>query len=334
MKKLIKRILAIATALALLEMFCLWYYNPAQYEWDEYRATDNIRQQNKLTSRATEGIAYSVTDAYGYNNAEIPDENGVSILMMGSSHMEGYNVMQDETIAALLQNMLADANYAGRVYNIGTSSHTITRNIANLERALQRFAPKDYVVIETAGVLITETEIQLALTDGYERLPKTDVGLPDWISGRALFATLYKQWMSLKEASADETVEEFVITDEVVELYRAEIGKLLEQAARTAEAYGVELIIFYHPHLSLAADGSAIVSEDMRCRDAFAQACAENGITYVDMTADFLFNYETTRILPHGFINTAPETGHLNVDGNRMIAQALSAAILGEEATK
>lgn len=320
-------------AFALLELFCTWYYNPVQYEWDEYRATDTIRRANSASRRATEGFAYNVTDAYGYNNAAIPDENGVSILVMGSSHMEGFNVMQDENITSLLQESLADAGYDGKVYNIGMSSHTITRNIANLERALQRFEPKDYVIIETASVLITETNIQLALTDGYERLSETDSRLPEWITDKAVFAALYKQWMFLTQATEDETGEEFVITDEIVEQYRTEIGKLLAMAAQTAEKHGVKLIIFYHPRLSLMADGTATVSADARCREVFAQACAENGILYVDMTDTFIFNYETEHILPHGFINTAPETGHLNADGNRMIALALCAAILDEEAT-
>ena len=52
------------------------------------------------------------------------------------------------------------------------------------------------------------------------------------------------------------------------------------------------------------------------------------------LTQDFLATYEEAHILPHGFANTAPGTGHLNEEGCRMIAEKLCDTILMLEAEK
>ena len=330
--RVIKSIAAVLAALVVLDLFCIWYYNPAKYEWDEYRATDNVRTANRFTSRASEGIAYSVTDAYGYNNAEIPGEDGVSVLMMGSSHLEGYNVMPEENVAVLLSEMLKEEGYDGFIYNIGTSAHNFTRNVANLERALERFAPKDYLIMETASIMITEADINAALNDSYNRNTYTKTYGVEWLTSRPLFAAVYKQWQALNQIPTGEEIQEFVITDEVVEAYRVLITELIRKIADAAEEYGVKPIIYYHPHLVPQADGTAIADVgDVRCLNAFREVCENAGVGFVDMTDEFMRNYAENHILPHGFINSAPGEGHLNAEGNAMIAQALCAAVLGGE---
>ena len=47
------------------------------------------------------------------------------------------------------------------------------------------------------------------------------------------------------------------------------------------------------------------------------------GITFLDLTQDFLDAYESEHILPHGFVNTAAGEGHLNAEGHEIIARAL-----------
>lgn len=333
---IIKSIAAVLAALVVLDLFCLWYYNPAAYKWDEYRATDNVRTAGRFTSRASEGFAYSVTDAYGYNNSDIPGEDGVAVLMMGSSHLEGYNVMPKDNTAVLLSEMLKDRGYDGFVYNIGTSAHGFPRNVANLERALERFAPKDCVIMELTSVMIVEAEINMGLNDGFERIAYTKSYGADWLTNRPLFATLYKQWQSLIRISDEEApVHEFEITEEVIEAYRVLITELIQKAADTAQAHGVRLIIYYHPHLKLMPDGTALPDiGDERCLKVFSEACGKADICFVDMSGEFIRSYEEANVLPHGFINSAPGEGHLNAGGNAMIAQALCAAVLGGEEAK
>lgn len=314
-------------ALAVLNLFCAWYYNPTAYEWDEARATDTIRTPGAFTSRATEGFAWMRMDANGYNNAGTPGEDGVSVLMMGSSHTEALNVMQDESASARLNELLAAGGADGMVYNIGISSHSLARCVANLGRALERFQPSDYVVLETQDVELPPASFALAYYDTFERLSATDVPLPDWITGQPLSRALYRQIASLTggEEGADDSddSESFELTGENYGDYVDMLCFWLKPVRETAEEHGVEVVIYYHPHLVLQEDGSAVPSTPELYLQAFAEAASRVGITFLDLTQDFLDAYESEHILPHGFVNTAAGEGHLNAEGHEIIARAL-----------
>lgn len=324
-RKIISAACALLLAFVLLEAFCFWYYNPPRYDWDDARATDNIRAAGSFASRATEGFAFSRMDANGYNNPDVPGDAGVYVLMMGSSHTEGLNVKQDENISSRLGALLGNEEEKGCVYNIGISAHTLPRNIANFERALERFAPTGYVILETQEIKFHKTIIDRAMNDDFDRLKESPVMISEWISDRALLKTIYNQFSSLMSGtSAEEEAEALAeITADQLEQYQAALTDLFAGLRQTADAHGVTPIIYYHPHLILQQDGSVQTNSDAGCLAAFAAACRDAGVCFVDMTEPFLQEYAANRILPHGFSNTAPGTGHLNPDGCAMIAQAL-----------
>lgn len=336
MKSKWKRIAAVAAALilcfALLDVFCFWYYNPAAYVWDDARATDTVRAPGVFTSRAKEGIAWARVDADGYNNPGVPGEDGVFVLMMGSSHTEGFNVMQHETTSSLLQENLLAAGVEGNVYNLGMSAHVFARNAGNMDRALERYSPR-YIVLETQTVKIGRSEIERAAGDGFERLPWTRPVISEWVSERPLLRTVYRQWETLTGGEGEEAVEA-EITPEQLEQYGAALTQLLIIMRETADVHGATLIIYYHPHLQLNADGSVSPLTDADCLRVFSESCAAAGVTFVDMTQPFMQAYADQHILPHGFINSAPGTGHLNADGNRIIADVLCDEICRQEVRK
>ena len=220
--------------------------------------------------------------------------------------------------------MLAADGADGMVYNIGISSHSLARCVANLDRALERFAPSDYVVLETHDVELPLASLALAYNDSLERLSATDVPLPDWITGQPLVRALYRQIASLTggEEDADDS-ESFELTEENYDDYVGMLGFWLESVRETAEEHGVEVIIYYHPHLVLQEDGSAVPSTPELYLQAFAEAASRVGVTFLDLTQDFLDAYESGHILPHGFVNTAAGEGHLNAEGHEIIARAL-----------
>lgn len=328
----LKRVLALAVALLALNAYCYWYYNPTAYLQEESRATDVIREPGAFTSRLKEGFAWATMDANGYNNASIPGEEGVYALMMGTSHTEGMNVLQHETTAAQLGRMLDEAGVEGCAYNIGISSHVLMRNAANLRRALERFRPQKYVVIETPDIMIYRGAVESAVNDSFERIADTDIPLPGFITNQPLMKALYRQWMSLNGAAEEEAAAVPVeITREILDEYETALGRLFANMRATAAEYGVEMIIVYHPHLALQEDGSALPQTEQSVLDAFASACEAADIRFLDMTPTFLQAYAQDHILPHGFANTAPGTGHLNPDGCRMVAEELFRLMAGEE---
>ena len=334
-KPLLIRIAAMMAALCVLNAFCAWYYNPTAYGHSDDRATDTIRTAGAFTSRATEGNAWAVIDSNGYNNTESQLSTGsIAVLMMGSSHTEALNVARDESASYLLNDMLVD-ELGGNVYNIGISAHRFARNAANLDRALTAFAPTDYVVIESADVELSESELDDALADSFTRQGATDIPLPKWIYNQPLAKTAYNQFEALLDAASvdDEETGNTDNTSEPSADYQEKLTELIHQMKSAADNHGVELIIYYHPQLLLQDDGSAMSVAPALQLAAFEAACQEAGVTFINMDDVFLAEYTASYTLPHGFSNTLLGSGHLNADGHRMIAETLYEAIMDKETT-
>lgn len=345
---LLKNAAAVLVGLLLLDGFCAWYYNPAPYEYAEHRATDVIREPGALYAQAKEGLCVARVDENGYNNPAGIAEECISVLFMGSSHAEGFNVLADDNAARLLDGMLRADGREGHVYNIAISNHDLPRNAANLGRALEAFAPSDYVVIETSEVYFSPGSVYGSMNDAIARMSATEVPL-EAISHRPLSKRLYKQWMDLfgkgeadiarvlaqlplaQAAEGDPPAQ--IASDANIALanYGAAIAEWMTQLRGTAEEAGVRLIICYHPRLTPQLDGSVTVASSPEYLRAFSEACEAAGVLFVDMSERFLQTYEAEHILPHGFANTAMGQGHLNADGQRLVAEALYDAILEAE---
>lgn len=333
LKQIIRIILGVLTGVLLLDLFCVFYYNPTGYVESATGATDLVREPGAFTSRATEGIAWAAIDANGYNNAAAPDDGDIFVLMMGSSHTEALNVMQDESAAVQLEGMLHADGRTGRVYNIGMSSHTLVRNISNFGNALDEFEPSGYVVLETADVIMYTSSLVDAQNDALEPLPVTGVDVPGLLTDRPLMRTLYRQYMNLTGVEHTELYADY-IPEDTMGRYEAALTDAFTMMRAEADAHGVELIIYYHPHLTLNFDGTVTPQTQAQCLEAFGRACAAADVTFIDMTDVFLEAYAEDFTLPHGFANTPAGTGHLNAEGHRMVAEALYSAICAREAGK
>lgn len=330
-KKRVLQVAGVVAALCILNIFCTWYYNPTAYDHDENRATDTIREAGAFTSRATEGSAWAVIDENGYNNTESQmSTDNIAVLMMGSSHTEALNVAQDESASYLLNDMLLD-ELGGNTYNIGISAHRFARNAANFERALDTFQPTDYVIVEAADIVLSEKELKRALNDSFSRQKATEIPvLPEWAYNQPLAKTIYNQLQSLIDAtSADGAASSEAVS--VPEGYQDDLTTLITQMRETADNHGVQLIIYYHPHLVLQDDGTAITDEPEYAIVAFKGACDAAGVPFIDMGDAFLEEYYNSYTLPHGFSNTPAGSGHLNADGHRMIANTLYEIIMNME---
>jgi hypothetical protein len=109
------------------------------------------------------------------------------------------------------------------------------------------------------------------------------------------------------------------------------MAELIAMLGETASRNNVKLIIFYHPRLDLNADGSVTSVGNSDDLELFSSACAENGVTFIDMADVFLAAYDSHRVLPHGFFNSPIGTRHLNAKGHEMIAERISRIILEME---
>ncbi len=132
-------ILSGGIALALLSAFCFLYNYTGVHIDNRDGGTDYKWESNHYYSTMTEGYSWIFYDKNGFNNLNDEDFNlhPVDILLMGSSHMDAYNIGKNENLGALLNIMLP--NY--RTYNIGMSGHEIYNCVQNLKKTVDYFNP-------------------------------------------------------------------------------------------------------------------------------------------------------------------------------------------------
>ena len=304
---LVKVLIAGVLAFAFLNILSFFYYNvPArvsvedgasEYKWPAY----------SFHSQATEGLGFGRVNNDGYNNlADFTENSEIDVLLMGSSHFEGFNVLKDENTAAVL-NRICDKT----VYNIAVSEHTMLRCISNLENALKKYKPTEYVVIETMTVSFYDAEIENAL-NRENRLPTYSGAIMDVLQNMKYLKLVYHQYDNLKASSPKE--------NEVLN-NKALIDKLLEEANKTCEEHGVKLIVVFHPTLTFDNDNNVYALYNREDERILRESCEEKGIVFVNMEEEFIAYYKTEHKLPHGFDNTTPGAGHLNSTGHMLIAE-------------
>lgn len=312
----VKAAIAFLIALIAVNGLCYIYYNiPAHYD-NPSNATDYKFEASKFWSRwSPEGLAHGRTNNDGYLNKLDLGEKEINILFMGSSHGEGYNVNSDENAVAVLNDCLDGKMYA---YSIATSSHTLLTNLKNLDAAIETYQPTDYVVIEFPTIKMDLQKMQKLLDGNVARLPSQNTGIIAMLQKVPYFRLLYSQLATAQQA---DTVAKEPAND--MGAYGTALNELLLKASETAEKHKVKLILLYHGHPALNADGTLSITDDADYVSAMDTACANNHITFVNMSDTFVRYYNETHNLPYGFINTAVGVGHLNRYGHKLIGQKL-----------
>lgn len=313
-------------ALAILTCVCMLYYNkPLDCEAND-GATDFSWEKNKFYSGGTEGFAWGKTNNEGYlNPMDYTESTQVDILIMGSSHMEAFQVTQDQSAAGVLRSLMPEKT----VYNIGTSGHTFFICADNLLDAVNKYEPTEYVVIETDTIGFTDIQLQQALDKNVADLVSVNRGFIELLQKNPFLRLMYSQLTSFSGNSADNDASP--VTAEAVFGGEESYCALLAKLNSTVREKGAQLIILYHPHLVLNQDGTASSTCDKELSELFSECCEKNGIIFLNMSERFLECYEKESILPHGFINTSIGTGHLNPYGHSMIAESLYEIMEGAE---
>lgn len=302
-----------------LTIFCFIYYNVPMSQEAIGGATDYSWEHGKFYSRATEGFAYGKTNNEGYmNSMDYTDDQEIDILVMGSSHMEAYQVLLHESTAAQLGSLLPNDN----VYNIGVSNHNFLVCADNFSEAIAKYKPTRYVVLEVSDLSFTEEQLTYAINETVPETLMDSGGIMDMLLRNQFLRLSYIQVKNFAEKSKISDTSEKKPTTYVernLELY----DELLLKLSDTISKNDAKLIIFYHSNLDIDNKGRAFYSGDTELISGFADLCEKNNIIFLNMTDRFIRHYDKTHILPHGFGNTSVGKGHLNKYGHKMIAQAL-----------
>lgn len=335
-----KLILAGLTAVIILSLVAVVYRYEGVHIKNSSGATDYKWEPGQLKSQMVEGFSFLRMDENGFNNAAVIDDQP-DILLMGSSHMEAVELMQKDSLAYLLNDMLSPLS----TYNIGISGHTIYRCADNFKSAVNRYNPKKYVIIETDRIEFDVDEMKSVIDGSAAPIPSYDSGLLFYMQKIPAIKVLYSQfdkWISesteiefespctVNFGDDSENDDKTDITDD----YKETLRELLKKISVSADENGIKVIIFFHPPESLDKDGRVSYGEDEDSFSVFSEECKKQGIIFADMTPDFEKLYNEKHIMAHGFSNTAVGVGHMNKYAHRVIAEKLSEIINEAEADK
>lgn len=312
MKKIIRNIvIAAIISFIILNGFSFLFYNIPPRVDDESGSVDYKWPAKSFYSRGTEGIAWGKVNNDGFNNLIDYDESlDIDILLMGSSHLEGFTVAQKFNVANILNE---NTNFL--TYNISISEHTLLNCIFDLESAISKYKPKKYVIIETMNVSFYEDEIA-KFTGGNGKLDSFSSPLLDFLQNFKYLKLLFTQYNNTKGHKTGLKNEGSINNEKL-------LNELFKEAKEVCDKNDVDLVFLYHPTLSFDNEGNVNAVYNREDMNIFKNACIENDIHFINMEDTFINAYKTNKVLPHGFNNTVPGSGHLNKYGHEMIAMEI-----------
>lgn len=322
-----RALLAGLAAFALLCLFCGLYFNLPIHHTNPDGATEYKYEPGSFYSRATEGFGLGRLNNDGFNNLRdyTPGEE-LDVLLMGSSHLEGFCVSQADNAVTLLNDRFAGSITA---YNIAMAGHTFLYCVKRLDAALETYRPREAVVLELASLSYDPAAMDAAADGTLPDIPSHTGGLLTALQRLPFLRLLYSKYLR----GGNEAVMAAAVTEAPVsgELYEAALARLLARTAQVCADHGVEGILVYMPTVRPGADGESVTEDRPGEREAFARLCAENGLVFLDLTERNIEAMQKDGQLLFGFSNTAPGYGHLNRLGHRVFAEAVYGALTREE---
>lgn len=319
----------IASIILSLLLF-VYYISPIHIE-NVNGNTDYVWLPNAMWVKLTEGISIGKFDEKGFNNKNVIENP--DIIILGSSHMEATNVMQNENTGYLLNQKL---NEKYTVYNMGISGHHFFKICQYLPVSLELYSPQ-IAIIETSTVDISEMDVKKVLEKSVEYTPSHNTGLIGFLQKIPFFRLVYQQintglidlFIPSKEttSSPSENISRTDDTNSSDNLKQSSYDELFSFLAEQKEKYNVEMIIFYHP-METITEENTIKFENTEASSMFSTTAQKYGIIFVNMEDDFKNMFYKEHHLPHGFITGEIGTGHLNKYGHAAIAESLYNTIL------
>lgn len=305
-------------ALSILTLFSFFYANITGHVRDKDGATYEKLTPHAFYASGTEGFSIGRFNNDGYNNL-FDYERGmkIDVLIMGSSHMQGFQVMQRYNAANVLGKL------SGRIiYNIGMGAHGLPVCISNLEAAAKKYKPEEYIVIEADSLSIDDDTLTRILAGTFSKSSQ-EKGVIRLLLRRNPYFTLL--WINLNNYIRDNFQDKNISLGSSSVLNNSELLSevLMQMRKKSSEYSRAKIIIAYHPSASLNKNGTLKINCDSELVRQFSDLCTQNGIYFLDMSSRFLDEYEKNYTLPYGFLNTSVGKGHMNQYGHRMFAEEI-----------
>lgn len=319
LKQIFKICVAGVTSLAILCVFCLFYYNLSVHYTSESGSTDYKWATDRFYAKATEGFAWGRTDKNGFNNSYKEDFEKIDVLFMGSSHLEAFNGQQKYNTVYQYNTFYERDGKDKFAYNIGVSGHSLLICLDNLEDAIKEFKPTETIVIETPTIHMRESSLELLVNNKMYDLESEDNKFAVALANVPYLRLMYNQLVFLRQADAPVQPEEFGDVNK----YTQNLNFVLKRASQLAEKHGIKLMVVYNSPMEIDSKGNLLPQTYEEYVDIMDAACKNADITFVNMYQPYAAYYKETYRLPHGFSNTRVGTGHINRYGHQVIAETV-----------
>ena len=297
---------------------------------NKYGNTDYVWESEKLWMKMSEGISCGLMDAKGFNNLHVIDNPDV--LLLGSSHIEGMNVLQKEHTVNLLND-----KFDGRIkfYNMGISGHTLFKVVQYLEKSILAFETvPNYIVIESSTTVLSETDVENALNKNVEVTTVNSEGLIAKLQKFPFLRQVYHQLDSgmmdmllpSPVSSNDYSDSQPIVEEPSIDEHPYEDFFMYIKSVE--EKYSTQIVIMYHPFESINKDGTISFSNG-EYTSLFADYAHKNNIDFIDMTNSFENMYYNEYQVPHGFCTGELGSGHINKYAHKAMADELCAYFSG-----
>lgn len=327
-------IIALAIVFTIFNIIGMLYYHIPYWFDRSANATESIWRPHAFVLQAKEGLGLNYVDTNGYVNEDKPLSEDGYVLVMGSSHTQGKEVVSGQRFTDILNEKLGGKDCL-KVYNMAIDGHFYDMLVDGFGAALQEFPNSDAIVLEigstyyeiedlTASVeqrdydefyLGPNLASQMTTQDKLKALVKENLPYVNLVKKQLTSVNIGDtNAFGIRKTNNKETIDAV----DKIQYYQAVQGTVNLMKSE----YSGKIIILYHPTMALNKDGS-IDWEKEDTYETFRSAVEDSGIYFVDMTETFQTEYEEKSVVPYGFSNTAPGEGHMNRYGHEMVAEKL-----------
>lgn len=322
-KEIIKWGVAAALSFLIINIAIMVFFKSSGFIKRDTNATDAIWYPNSVMIYGQEGYGVNRTDENGYVN-ESANLAERYVLVMGSSQTEGLRVKSGEKYTSIMNESLRkdDRIY---VYNIARSGRKYNNIVAGFDAALEEFPNTEIVIIEVSKTDITSERLESALIE--RKFSEEDIGLNlvKRLSLKEKTKIFAERYLPLAYLIYDIQLKNVINTGDVQEeiIEAVEYEENLDKTMKVLrEKFDGPIIVCYLPKVEIEDTGTLrVLYEDTT--GIFKECCENNHIVFVDPGDEFLDAYNKASIVPYGFWNTSMGSGHLNANGNEILAKVL-----------
>ncbi len=311
---------------AIIMNVLLGFYNTTAGWIDRTKAaTLSIYRPNSGFLFGTEGRGYHKTDSRGYlNNIDKLANN--YIIAVGSSFTQGKEVKSGERFTDLLNRWYGYQDKA-YVYNVSQVAYYLPDLLQGFQALISEFPDSKTIIIETARTNCDIKKLKKAYKQREYDEKQTGGKIMSTLSTPKKISMLVKEYSPLvlncynkyrtitKPDDGQQSNDKNIPIDE----YKEALDRVY---SKIKSLYEGRIIIVYQPHYTIERDGKMIMDRE-ETYNAFVDECKKHSIEFLDMGDRFEKEYKTHHVLPRGFSNSSFVEGHLNRDGNKMVAEEL-----------